>query len=169
MKVQKKFKVIRSYGEKRCKLCFFVCFHILFLLATELCYGSMTLRLGVVAPPQHPWTKGIVNLKRRVEVSSKGTIEFELVPYSEVTNPRVLLQKIQEGSVELGLLNVFNVGEKVEALRIFSLPFAFRDKVQARIATSGKVAEDELNKLKDSAFYDFINTLDLDDLGKRKS
>ena len=34
---------------------------------------------------------------------------------------------------------------------------------------SGKVAEDELNKLKDSAFYDFINTLDLDDLGKRKS
>jgi bifunctional DNase/RNase len=34
---------------------------------------------------------------------------------------------------------------------------------------SGKVADDELNKLKDSAFYDFINTLDLDDLGKRKS
>lgn len=34
---------------------------------------------------------------------------------------------------------------------------------------SGKVAEDELSKLKDSAFYDFINTLDLDDLGKRKS
>ena len=34
---------------------------------------------------------------------------------------------------------------------------------------SGKVAEDEMSKLKDSAFYDFINSLDLDDLGKRKS
>jgi bifunctional DNase/RNase len=34
---------------------------------------------------------------------------------------------------------------------------------------SGKVADDELSKLKDSAFYDFINSLDLDDLGKRKS
>ena len=31
----------------------------------------------------------------------------------------------------------------------------------------GKVDEQELKKL--SAFYDFINTLDLDDLGKRKS
>ena len=31
----------------------------------------------------------------------------------------------------------------------------------------GKIDEQELKKL--SAFYDFINTLDLDDLGKRKS
>ncbi len=32
---------------------------------------------------------------------------------------------------------------------------------------SGKIDEQELKKL--SAFYDFINTLDLDDLGKRQS
>lgn len=38
-----------------------------------------------------------------------------------------------------------------------------RDKLEDR----GKVDEQELKKL--SAFYDFINTLDLDDLGKRKS
>ena len=31
----------------------------------------------------------------------------------------------------------------------------------------GKIDEQELKKL--SAFYDFINTLDLDDLGKKKS
>lgn len=33
----------------------------------------------------------------------------------------------------------------------------------------GKATEEDLRKLKDSAFYDFINTLDLDDLGKHKS
>jgi bifunctional DNase/RNase len=40
-------------------------------------------------------------------------------------------------------------------------------KVSGEAGEQGKVDEQELKKL--SAFYDFINTLDLDDLGKRKS
>jgi len=41
------------------------------------------------------------------------------------------------------------------------------NKDAAQAEDKGKVDEQELKKL--SAFYDFINTLDLDDLGKRKS
>jgi bifunctional DNase/RNase len=40
-------------------------------------------------------------------------------------------------------------------------------KTSSEVGEQGKVGEQELKKL--SAFYDFINTLDLDDLGKRKS
>ncbi len=41
------------------------------------------------------------------------------------------------------------------------------DKIADKSSSKGKIDEQELKKL--SAFYDFINTLDLDDLGKRKS
>jgi bifunctional DNase/RNase len=41
------------------------------------------------------------------------------------------------------------------------------DKNQDKQASDKKVDEQEIKKL--SAFYDFINTLDLDDLGKHKS
>lgn len=41
------------------------------------------------------------------------------------------------------------------------------DTGKDKLENKGKVDEQELKKL--SAFYDFINTLDLDDLGKRKS
>lgn len=41
------------------------------------------------------------------------------------------------------------------------------DKSADKSGSKGKVDEQELKKL--SAFYDFINTLDLDDLGKHKS
>lgn len=41
------------------------------------------------------------------------------------------------------------------------------DKIPDKPEAKGKVDEQELKKL--SAFYDFINTLDLDDLGKHKS
>jgi bifunctional DNase/RNase len=40
-------------------------------------------------------------------------------------------------------------------------------KTSSEVGEQGKVDEQELKKL--SAFYDFINTLDLDDLGKHKS
>ncbi|HEX75132.1 MAG TPA: bifunctional nuclease family protein [Dehalococcoidia bacterium] len=42
-----------------------------------------------------------------------------------------------------------------------------QDKDADKPGAKGKVDEQELKKL--SAFYDFINTLDLDDLGKHKS
>ena len=41
------------------------------------------------------------------------------------------------------------------------------DRSADKSGGKGKIDEQELKKL--SAFYDFINTLDLDDLGKRKS
>jgi len=41
------------------------------------------------------------------------------------------------------------------------------DTEKEKLEDKGKLDEQELKKL--SAFYDFINTLDLDDLGKRKS
>jgi bifunctional DNase/RNase len=42
-----------------------------------------------------------------------------------------------------------------------------QSKVSGNPEDAGKIDEQELKKL--SAFYDFINTLDLDDLGKKKS
>ncbi len=42
-----------------------------------------------------------------------------------------------------------------------------QEKISGGAGETGKVDEQELKKL--SAFYDFINTLDLDDLGKHKS
>ena len=41
------------------------------------------------------------------------------------------------------------------------------DKKSGKSEGKGQIDEQELKKL--SAFYDFINTLDLDDLGKHKS
>jgi len=46
-------------------------------------------------------------------------------------------------------------------------PIPIIDKNADKSEAKGKVDEQELKKL--SAFYDFINTLDLDDLGKHKS
>jgi bifunctional DNase/RNase len=43
------------------------------------------------------------------------------------------------------------------------------EKSSAEQSADGKVNESELKKLRETVFYDFINTLDIDDLGKNKS
>ncbi len=43
------------------------------------------------------------------------------------------------------------------------------EKTSAEQTADGKVDESELKKLRETVFYDFINTLDIDDLGKNKS
>jgi bifunctional DNase/RNase len=43
------------------------------------------------------------------------------------------------------------------------------EKTSAEQTANGKVDENEMKKLRETVFYDFINTLDIDDLGKNKS
>lgn len=128
-------------------VCFLACFCIMILFAGEPSYGITTLKFGVFAPQDHPWAEGVKELTDQVELTSKGQVRIEVVPRKQIRSPEAFLSKMSGGTIDLGLLSTYYLSETVAAMGIFKLPFAFRDRIQAKIATSGVLAKELLNEL----------------------
>ena len=134
-------------GRKASLVFFLACLCIFVLFAGKQSYGITTLKFGVFAPQDHPWSDGVKLLQDQIAVTSKGQIKIEIVPLAEIGGPDAFLSKVRDASIDMGLLSAYYLSDIVHAMRIFKLPFAFRDKVQAKIATSGVLAKELLNEL----------------------
>ena len=150
MRIQTKLpkKNQTQLGRKDPMVCFLACFCIIFLFVGEPSYGITTLKFGIFAPQDHPWTEGVKELRDQLELTSKGQVKIEIVPRTEIASPEAFLSKMRGATIDLGLLSTYHMGETVGAMRIFKLPFAFRDRVQAKVVTSGVLAKELLNELK---------------------
>ncbi len=147
MKIQKSLSVRKraNFGIVELFPYFVASFCVIVLFSGSPSYGITTLRFGVFAPQDHPWTEGVKDLKKEVELTSKDQIKIEIVPWTEIGSSKALLSKVRGAIIHLGLVSAYSLGETVDAMRIFRLPFAFRDKIQAKIATSGVTAKELLN------------------------
>jgi TRAP-type C4-dicarboxylate transport system substrate-binding protein len=142
------FGEVRNRFSKKLNWYRYLTFFFLVVFWAGHSLAATTLHFGVAAPLNHPWTKGIINLKEQISLASKGKIELEVLPEPIAGGSMDLLRKVQENTIDMGLLSTYSLGDYVDAMRVFRLPFAFRDKAQARIATSGELAEQLLNEAK---------------------
>ena len=80
MKIQR--KICRKNRIKFNVICtlvyFLISFFIINLTFERSCYSTTTVRFGISALPNHPWTEGIEELKKQVEQNSMGNIKIDI-------------------------------------------------------------------------------------------
>ena len=104
-------------------------FPLLLLLASCGPQGDVeVLKLGHALDTGHAVHKGMVHMAERLEHYSNGKMKIEIYPSGQLGSERELVELLQIGSLAMTKVSSSPLESFVPEMKIFSLPYVFRDK-----------------------------------------
>ena len=100
-------------------------------LAAPTFAADVTLKLGHIAVPDHPYGKGADYFAKLVNEKSKGSIEVKVFPSSQLGGQKDLIEGMVFGAVDMALVGTAVLGQFQPQISIFDLPFIFKDRPHA--------------------------------------
>lgn len=138
-------------------------FSLLFLLAMtgceEIVSDKKVIKLGHGLDTSHPVHKAMVYMKERLYEKSDGKMTIDIYPNQQLGSERESLELLQIGSLGMTKVSTGVLENFVPKLKVFGLPFLFRDREHRFSVLEGEIGEalldDGLDKrLKGLTFYD---------------
>ncbi|WP_039992903.1 TRAP transporter substrate-binding protein [Paraglaciecola chathamensis] len=102
---------------------------------------KVAIRLGHQLDINHPVHEGLVYLKDELERLSGGEMTIVIYPSSQVGDEREVLELIQIGSMGMTKVSASALETFVPEMKIFSLPYLFRDKTHYWQTLNGEVGK----------------------------
>lgn len=136
---------------------------MLLLLLTTGCDNlqkdTTTIKLGHGLDTSHPVHKAMVFMNDRLEEKSGGTMTIDIYPNQQLGSERESLELLQIGSLGMTKVSTGVLENFVPKLKVFGLPFLFRDREHRFQVLEGEIGETLLNdgldkRLKGLTFYD---------------
>ncbi len=98
------------------------------LISASLCLAApITMKLGHIAEPDNPYGMGADYFAKLVKERSKGSIDIQVFPSSQLGNQRDLVEGLIFGTIDMTLTGTAVMGNFVPEVSVFDLPFIFRD------------------------------------------
>jgi tripartite ATP-independent transporter DctP family solute receptor len=98
-----------------------------FLSASVLAAPQITLKLGHIADPANPYGQGATKLAELVKQKTGGGVEIQVFPSSQLGNQRDLIEGLTLGTLDMTLTSTAVLGNFIQEMGVFDLPFLFRD------------------------------------------
>ncbi len=102
-------------------------FLFVFLFSSVAFAADFTLKLGHIADAQNPYGQGADKFAELVKEKTKGAVEVQVFPSSQLGNQRDLIEGLTFGTVDMTLTSTAVFGNFVPEMGAFDLPFIFRD------------------------------------------
>lgn len=117
------------------------------------------IKLGHGLDMTHPVHKAMVFMSERLADKSNGTMRIDIYPNQQLGSERECLELLQIGSLGMTKVSTGVLENFAPKLKVFGLPFLFRDRQHRFDVLEGKIGEDFLNstinkRLKGLTFYD---------------
>jgi C4-dicarboxylate-binding protein DctP len=90
-------------------------------------WAKTEFRLSNQLPPSHHISKGLVLFAGKVKEYSKGAVEVKLFDSGQLFKDTEIVEGLQEGLVESGLVPVNKWSGMVPAADVFEMPFIYKD------------------------------------------
>lgn len=116
---------------------------------TEAANGSeeYEFRLGHIAPDDHIWNEGAKKLAEELEERSDGRITMEIYPGGQLGNDADMMQQIQSGSLDFGLITNAHLTSESDAFSAWFAPFLFDSYEEALEASDTELGAEILATL----------------------
>jgi tripartite ATP-independent transporter DctP family solute receptor len=102
------------------------------LLTVSFAFAApVTLKLGHIAEPQHPYAQGAEKIAELVKAKTNGAVEIQVFPSSQLGGQRDLIEGLTLGTLDMTLTSTAVFGNFVPEMSVFDLPFIFRDVYHA--------------------------------------
>ncbi len=117
------------------------------------------IKLGHGLSVSHPVHKAMEFMADRLKEKSGSTVQIEIYPNQQLGTERECLELLQIGSLGMTKVSTGVLENFVPELKVFGLPFLFRDKEHRYKVLEGEIGENLLDaslpkRLKGLTFYD---------------
>lgn len=129
---------------------------VLMSLLLSISASARDLRLGVITPPSHQWTKTAQALAEDINKESNGSLNVLVFPSGQLGNDAQVLQQMQRGSVDLAFLVAGEIVNRRPEFGALFAPYLVETTEQASKLLQGETA---------TAMLDNLKTLGLQGLG----
>ena len=132
---------------------FLVCLSLLiFCAAATAAEAAKTIKLAVVTKPGSAQNIVADKFKELLEQRSNGELEVKILHSGSLGNETEILQQIQIGAVELGVITSGPFDSFDPIVRVIDYPFLFKDHQQADQVLDGPLGAEILTSLEGSGF-----------------
>lgn len=107
------------------------------------------LKLSSVLPNSHPTNRGMLLFAEKVKEKTKGSIEIQVFPTSQLGEQRDNLEQLKMGTLDMCMTSTGPLGQFVPTVDALSLPYVFRDTAHLHKVMDGKPAQmlaEDINK-----------------------
>lgn len=111
---------------------------------------AKTLRLGIITPPSHQWTKTAQSLADELKAATDGELEMAIFPAGQLGNEAAMMQQLQSGALDMAFLAAGEVANRSPNFSALFAPYLVHTPTQGRDLLQGPTAQGmlgELNKL----------------------
>lgn len=115
-------------------------------------YGATTMKIAIVTTPGSAQHVAAEKFKEIAESKLNGTYKFEIYHSASLGDESSILQQIQLGTVEIGVITSGPVGNFNKKIQIFDLPFIFKNNAQADEILDGPIGKEVLDSLEPAGF-----------------
>ncbi|WP_180899706.1 DctP family TRAP transporter solute-binding subunit [Martelella soudanensis] len=128
------------------------------IFATLILAGSMpmaslaadyTLNVGLVGGPQAPEVVAMGQFADEVEKATDGRIEVRVQSGGALGGDRDVIEGVQLGTVEMAVPSTSVVANFVPDMKVFDIPFLFRDFDHAEAVLTGPIGQEILDEMPD--------------------
>ncbi|MFV0335332.1 MAG: TRAP transporter substrate-binding protein [Tropicimonas sp.] len=109
----------------------------------------VTLRLAHVVTEQDGFHVAAMKFRDLVAERTNGAVTIELYPNASLGDERTLLEGMQIGSIDMGVITNGPVANFVEEMAVFELPFLFPSREAAYGVLDGEIGQELLDRLQD--------------------
>jgi tripartite ATP-independent transporter DctP family solute receptor len=111
------------------------------------CFSAQELKLGVVTKPGSAQNIAAEKFKELLESRSGGKYTVRIYHSSSIGNETEILQQLQMGSIELGIITDGPFDTFSPMVRVINYPFLFKDNQQADRILDGPLGKQILDSL----------------------
>lgn len=130
---------------------FLLALSFVFVTAVSLS-AAVHMKIGIVTTPQSGHYIACKKFKEIIEKESNGKYSFKIYHSASLGNESSILQQIQLGTVDLGVITSGPIGNFNKKIQLFDLPFIFKDYKQADKILDGALGQEVLDSLQSAGF-----------------
>ncbi len=113
---------------------------------TPLRAQTTTLRIGLITPPAHQWSKSAEALSARLAEQSNGAVTLNVLAAGQLGNESQMLQQLQTGALDLAFLTIGEFANRDADFGALLAPYLVRTLPDARKLLAQPTAMELLGK-----------------------
>jgi len=116
-------------------------------LPRALAQQKVVWKAADVHPVGYPTVEAVVRMGKKLEAATGGRISVQIYPAMQLGGEKEMLEQTQLGALQICRVSVGPVGNIVDELNVFNMPFVFRDEAHMRKVIDGPIGTELLDKL----------------------
>lgn len=105
------------------------------------------LKVAHALPASHPVHAGMEYMATRLAEVSGGTMKIDIFPNGQLGNETQTIEQLQSGTLDIAKSSAAPFGNFISVLKVFSLPYLFRDEDHFWNVLDGKIGQTLLEEI----------------------